>query len=63
MSLDWSEHPEEYLDALAKYADIDDGSLGEEFADAAGAASDLIMQWPDAPPPYRGRRRTPMIRT
>lgn len=66
MILDWNEHPEareEYLDALAKYADIGDGSLGAEFADVADAASDLILQWPDAPPPYRGWRREPMIRT
>src|SRR5699024_9542251 len=27
------------------------------------AATDLILQWPDAPPPYRGRRSEPMIRT
>ena len=66
MTLDWNEHPEareEYLDALARYASIDGGDLGEEFADEADAAADLILQWPDAPPPYRGRRREPMIRT
>ena len=66
MTLEWNEHPEartEYLDALAKYATIGDGRLGEEFADAADAASDLIRQWTNAPPPYLGRRRTPMIRS
>lgn len=66
MSLDWHEHPEaraEYLDAVVKYADIEGGSLGEEFADAADAASDLILQWPDSPPPFLGRRRDPMIRS
>jgi toxin ParE1/3/4 len=66
VTLDWNEHPEaraEYLDALARYADIEDGDLGEEFADQADAATDLILLWPDAPPPYRGRRREPMVRT
>lgn len=66
MTLDWNEHTEardEYLDALARYASIDGGDLGEEFADEADAAADLILQWPDAPPPYRGRRSEPMIRT
>lgn len=66
MTLDWREHPEasaEYLDAVTKYADIEDGSLGDEFADAADAASALISQWPDSPPPYLGRRRDPMIRS
>ncbi|MDN5900180.1 MAG: hypothetical protein L0H74_08940 [Brachybacterium sp.] len=66
MTLDWREHPEasaEYLDAVIKYADVEDGSLGDEFADAADAASALISQWPDSPPPYLGRRRDPMIRS
>ena len=66
MTLDWNEHPEarqEYLDALAKYAGIGDGALGEEFADTADAASDLILQWADAPPPYLGLRRDPMVRS
>ncbi|WP_244951276.1 hypothetical protein [Ruania zhangjianzhongii] len=55
MTLDWNEHPEarqKYLDALAKYEGI--GALGEEFADTAAAASDLILQsatlpWPGDP--------------
>lgn len=66
MTLDWREHPEarqEYLDALRRYAEVDGGELGDEFADAADAASDLILEWPDAPPPYQRKRRTPMIRT
>ena len=66
MALDWSEHPEareEYLDALARYAAIADGSLGEEFADTADAASDLTLQWPGATPPYRGRQGESTIRT
>ncbi|MFT4123435.1 MAG: hypothetical protein QM635_06355 [Microbacteriaceae bacterium] len=66
MTLEWNEHPEareEYLGALARYANIGDGRLGGEFADEADAATDLILQWPEAPPPYRGRRRDPMIRT
>lgn len=66
MTLDWREHPEAsaaYLDAVIKYADVEDGSLGDEFADAADAASALISQWPDSPPPYLGRRRDPMIRS
>lgn len=66
MTLDWHEHPEasaEYLDAVIKYADIEGGRLGDEFADAADAASALIAQWPDSPPPYRGRRCDPMIRS
>ncbi|GAB3252457.1 hypothetical protein [Arthrobacter pigmenti] len=66
MTLDWNEHPEareEYLDALVRYAGIDDGRLGDKFADEADAATDLILQWPDSPPPYRGRGREPMIRS
>ncbi len=66
MTLDWNEHPEareEFLDAHDRYLGIEDGRLGDEFADVAEAAAELILQWPDAPPPYRGRRRDPMIRT
>nr|WP_035769919.1 type II toxin-antitoxin system RelE/ParE family toxin [Arthrobacter castelli] len=66
MTLDWNEHPEareEFLDAHERYLGIEDGRLGDEFADAAESAAELILQWPDAPPPYRGRRGKPMIRT
>lgn len=66
MTLDWNEHPEareQFLDAHKRYLGIEDGRLGDEFADAAESAADLILQWPDAPPPYRGRERGPMIRT
>lgn len=66
MTLDWNEHPEarkEYLDALTRYASIDGSDLGEEFADEADAATNLILQWPDAPSPHRGRRREPIVRT
>lgn len=47
---------QEYLDALAKYAGIGDGALGEEFADTADAASDLILQGADAPAHLEVRR-------
>lgn len=66
MTLDWNEHPEardEFLDAHDRYLGIDDGRLGDEFADEAEAAAELILQWPDAPPPYRGRQSEPMIRS
>lgn len=66
MILDWNEHPEarsEFLEAHDRYLGIAGGSLGDEFADAVEGAAELILQWPDAPPPYRNRRREPMIRT
>lgn len=66
MSLDWREHPEasaEYLDAVVTYASIEGGSLGEQFADVADVASDVILQWPESAPPYLGRRGEPMIRS
>lgn len=66
MSLDWNEHPEareEFLEAHELYVGIGDGRLGDQFVDAAEAAAELILQWPDAPPPYGGRRREPLIRT
>lgn len=66
MKLDWAEHPEareEFLDAHDRYLSIDDGRLGDEFADEVEAAGELILEWPDAPPPYQRKRRTPMIRT
>ncbi|WP_163541253.1 hypothetical protein [Occultella kanbiaonis] len=66
MKLGWNEHPqarEEYLDALARYASVGGGELGAEFADEADAATELILEWPDAPPPYRGRRHEPIIRS
>ena len=59
MTLDWYEHPEareEFLNAHERYSLIDDGRLGDEFADAAESAAELILRWPDGPPPYRGRR-------
>lgn len=65
MTPDWYEHPdarEEFLNAHDRYSGIDDGQFGDEFADAAESAAELILRWPDAPPPYRGRRREPMIR-
>ena len=62
MTLDWYEHPEareEFLDAHDRYLGIEDGRLGDEFAVVAESAAELILQWPDAPPPYRGQRRDP----
>ncbi|MDN5746846.1 MAG: hypothetical protein L0H31_17275 [Nocardioidaceae bacterium] len=35
----------------------------DELVDAAESAADLILQWQNAPPPYRGRPSEPMIRT
>lgn len=66
MTLDWNEHPEareEFLTAHERYLGIEDGRLGDEFVEAAESAADLILQWQNAPPPYRGRRSEPMIRT
>lgn len=54
MTLDWNEHPaarDEFLDAHERYLAIDDGRLGDEFADVVEAAAALIIEWPDAPPP------------
>lgn len=66
MTLNWNEHPaarDEFLDAHGRYLEIEDGKLGDEFADEAEAAAQLILQSPDAPPPYRGQQREPMVRT
>ncbi|WP_026820334.1 hypothetical protein [Arthrobacter castelli] len=66
MTLDRNEHPEareEFLDAHERYLGVGDGRLGDEFVDAAEAAAELILRWPEAPPPYGGQRRDPMIRT
>lgn len=66
MKLNWHEHPEareEFLAVHGRYLEIEDGRLGDEFTDVAEAAAELILLWPDAPPPYRGRRPDPMIRT
>jgi len=65
VTLDWHEHPEaraEFLDAHERYLAIDGGTLGDEFADVVEAAAELILEWPEAPPPYRSSRRAPMIR-
>lgn len=66
MTLDWHEHPEaraEFLDAHERYLAIDGGTLADEFADVVEAAAELILQWPEAPPPYGGRQREPPIRS
>lgn len=66
MTLDWNEHPEarkEFLDAHGRYLHVEDGILGDEFADAVETAAELILKWPEAPPPYRGRQREPAVRT
>lgn len=66
MNLEWNEHPEareEFLAAHARYLEIEDGSLADQFVDVLESAIQLILDWPDAPPPYSGRRRNPMIRT
>ncbi|MGO1545150.1 MAG: addiction module protein [Gulosibacter sp.] len=50
MNLDWSEHPEaraDFLDAHRRYDEIGDGTLGDEFIDAAESAAELILRWPD----------------
>jgi toxin ParE1/3/4 len=63
---DWHEHPEareEFLDAHKRYSAIEDGRLGDEFADAAEAAAELILQWPDTASPFRGRQLEPIVRT
>ncbi|WP_454131724.1 hypothetical protein [Microbacterium lacticum] len=62
--LPWREHPaarEEYLDALAWYDDQEAG-LGDRLGDDLDAGVDIIREWPDAAPPYRGRQRHPLIR-
>jgi len=62
----WRDHPEaraEFLDAYDHYAEVEDGSLGDEFIDAVESAAELILSWPDAPPPYCGRHREPVIRS
>ncbi|MFC5931151.1 hypothetical protein D6T64_13475 [Cryobacterium melibiosiphilum] len=66
MTRDWNEHPaarDEFLDAYERYSAFEDGRLGDEFADAAEAAAEFILRWPDAAAPFRGRRREPMVRT
>lgn len=66
MTLDWREHPDarnEFLDAHERYSAIDHGKLGDEFADAAEAAAELVLQWPDAASPFRGRQREPIVRS
>ncbi len=66
MTLNWNEHPEardEFLDAHDRYLGIEDGVLGDEFADEAEVAAEMILQWPNATPPFRGRRTDPVIRT
>jgi plasmid stabilization system protein ParE len=65
VTLDWSEHPEaraEYLKALAWYASVGNGTVGEDFADAADAASELILQFPHGAPPYEDNLADPEIR-
>ncbi|PFG31906.1 hypothetical protein ATJ78_2889 [Paramicrobacterium agarici] len=64
MTRDWSEHPEareEFLDAHDRYLDAG-GRIADEFADAAEHAAELIIEWPDAPPPYHGQRGRPIVR-
>lgn len=56
--LPWREHPsarEDYLDGLAWYADQELG-LGDRFADAVDGGIDLIREWPNAAPLYRGHQ-------
>jgi hypothetical protein len=62
---DWNEHPaarDEFLAAHEHYLVIDDGRLGDHFADEVAAVADLIFAWPRAGAPYRGRLRQPQIR-
>jgi len=62
--LPWREHPEareEYLGALDWYEGREVG-LGTRLADGFDSQVDFIREWPDAAPPYRGRRRIPQIR-
>ena len=64
--LDWIEHPEarrEYLEALTRYGAIEDGLLGEEFADEADAAIELILTWPNSAPLYRGMSSEAVVRS
>lgn len=66
MTLGWRDHPgarAEFLDAFDHYADIDDGTLGDQFIDATESAAELILGWPDSAPPYRAQQRTPAIRS
>lgn len=66
MRLDWNEHPEardEFLDAHDRYLSLDDGRLADELVDEVDAATALILQWPDASPPYHGLPNEPMIRS
>lgn len=49
------------MNAHERYSLIDDGRLGDEFVDVAESAAELILRWPDGPPPYRGRLGDPMI--
>ena len=50
MTLDWYEHPEareEFLDAHDRYLGIEDGRLGDEFADVAESAAfyESVFGW------------------
>lgn len=66
MTLGWRDHPgarAEFLDAYDHYADIEDGTLGDEFIDTVESAAELILNWPDGAPPYRGHRRKPLVRS
>lgn len=64
MTFEWSEHPaarQELFDAVVWYDDQERG-LGDRLADELAAGVQLIREWPDAAPLYRGRSRTPPIR-
>jgi len=66
VTLQWNEHPEaraELLDAHERYMSIDGRDLDLEFVAEAEAAAALILEWPDAPPPYRGWWGHPTVRT
>lgn len=51
----------EYLDVLAWY-DNQEAGLGDRLADDIDGGVDFLRAWPDAAPPYPGRRRLPPIR-
>ena len=63
MTLEWSEHPaarQELFDAVVWYDDQERG-LGDRLADELAAGVQLMREWPDAAPLYRGcpgRRRS-----
>jgi len=62
--LPWREHPEareEYLGALDWYDDRERG-LGSRLGDELDATVDFVREWPEAAPPYRGRKVNPMVR-